>query len=89
KPEAFTLDFDYAGLGIDYLKPMPRLTGITGTARLTPQNNRFAVASGQAGGVQLSNGDVLLDGLNKKDQSADISFIAAGGVREVLRLVDS
>lgn len=89
KPEAFTLDFDYAGLGIDYLKPMPRLTGVTGTARLTPQNIRFAVASGQAGGLQLSNGDVLLDGLNKKDQAADISFMAAGGVREVLRLVDS
>ncbi len=89
KPDAFTLDFDYAGLSIDYLKPMPRLTGVTGTARLTPQNIRFAVASGQAGGLQLSNGDVLLDGLHVKDQSADISFIANGGVRDVLRLVDS
>jgi hypothetical protein len=89
KPTAFTLDFDYAGLGIDYLKPMPRLTGVTGTARLTPQAIRFAVASGQAGGLQLSEGDVLLDGLNQKDQFADIAFLASGGVRDVLRLVDS
>lgn len=89
KPDAFTLDFDYAGLGIDYLKPMPRLTGVKGTARLTPHTIRFAVAAGQAGGLQLSEGDVLLSGLHEKDQFADISFLAAGNVRDVLRLVDS
>ncbi len=89
KADAFTLDFDYAGLGIDYLKPMPRLTNATGTARLTPHTIRFAVASGQAGGLQLTDGDVLLSGLHEKDQFADISFLASGGVRDVLRLVDS
>jgi hypothetical protein len=86
--DAFTLDFEVAGASIDYLRPMPRLTGVNATARLNTRLLDMTVRSGTAAGVTLSNGRVVVTGLHERDQVAEVRFDASGAVPAILGLVD-
>lgn len=86
--EALRLDFSLAGVTLNYLRPMPKLTDISGTARLTAKRIDLFLPTGRVGDVAVTEGAVGVDGLDQRDQIATISFTAAGSSTDILKLLD-
>jgi len=86
--EALRLDFSLAGVTLNYLRPMPKLTDITGTARLTSKRIDLVLPTGRVGDVLMTDGAVGVDGLDARDQIATITFTATGSGADVLKLLD-
>jgi hypothetical protein len=73
---------------VDYLSPMPAATGVSGKADIDAAAMRIHVESGQAGGVTLGQGEVVINGLSAVDQDIAIDVGVSGGIADVLRLLD-
>ncbi len=83
------LEFSVTGTDVNYLRPMPALTGVSGRAVLGATRIDMDVGAGVAGGVNLTGGRVSVTGFNERRQPARIAFDAHGQVATILRLIDS
>ncbi|MGF1640584.1 MAG: AsmA-like C-terminal domain-containing protein [Rhodospirillales bacterium] len=77
-----------AGLAIDYLPPMPKVRGASGRATLDLERLAVTIAGGEAVGVVVREGTVVLSDLGRPVPRADIDLNVAGPVRDVLALLD-
>jgi uncharacterized protein YhdP len=86
--DAVRLAFRFEGLGVDYFPPLTRLTEAKGAAVLDADEFNLTVASGRVGSLQASAGKLRVDGLQARDQFADIAITAAGANKDLLGLID-
>jgi len=74
---------------VDYLKPMPKATHVSGTATFTPTTFTIDVEEGQVPGLELQTGKLVFIGLDKPDQDLDLDLTIHGDVPSALKLIDS
>lgn len=77
----------FAGVTIDYLSPMPPITGAAATATFSDTRFDFAVQSGAIGKLQLEEGAVNISGIGGKRETLAVSAFIRGPVRPALDLV--
>jgi hypothetical protein len=80
--------FSYDGLEAHYLRPLPPITGISGSAQFSPETLSFSATGGQIGDMQVSDGLVGITGLQDEDQVITIETSAAGPVDQIMALLD-
>ncbi len=87
--DAFTMDFDFDGLDVQYFAPMPKVTGARGSARLNLERLAMAISEAQTAGLALSEGKVQVSGYEKGGKErATVEFTATGPANEALALLD-
>ena len=82
-------DVRYSGITVNYLNPMPKVTGVAGRLNLTLERVEITPTTGAIGTLALQEGRIAITGLNEPDQVADIALTVKGPVREVMQLIDS
>jgi len=80
--------FDVVDLTVDYLPPMPKIRKASGTATLDLEKLAVSITGGEAVGVTLRKGKVVLSDLDQPVERADIELQLEGPVRNVLELLD-
>ena len=79
---------DYTNLDVHYLRPMPPVTNVDGTASFTDERFDLQIARGRLGDLTLPDGDIAITGLHEDDQAIDIAFGLQGELRQALQLLD-
>ena len=86
-------DLDGKGTIIDsnlnYLKGMPDIKNMYGTAYFTGDSIKIDVDKGVSNGVILTGGSVLLYDLDKYDNFADINLQTTSSITDALKLIDN
>jgi hypothetical protein len=77
------------GATVDYLPPMPPVTGINGHIRFDEKTMTITGESGRSEGLTLSSGRVVLTGLDQVDQFADIDLKIKGNLPDKLAYIDN
>ncbi len=77
------------GATVDYLPPMPPVTGINGSVRFDEKTMTIYADSGLSEGLTLSSGRVVLTGLDQIDQFADIDLKIEGNLPDKLAYIDN
>ena len=80
--------FEYEGLTVHYLKPMPPVTGVHGSAIFDGKTLRFKIADGKAGELAVKDVRVDLLGLAGGDPRIEIRGDGTGPLRAALELLD-
>ena len=83
------LQLRFAGLDVNYLSPMPRVRGVSGTGKMDATRLDLAVTDGGIGDLRVSEGKIAITGFEKKDQHAEIELVIRGPVQQAMQLVDS
>ena len=83
-----TGSIDYTDLDVHYLRPMPPVTDVDGTASFTAERFDLQIARGRLGDLTLPDGEIAITGLHEDDQSIDIAFGLQGELRRALQLLD-
>ncbi len=86
--DAVRLAFQFKGLSVDYFPPLARMTEAEGQAVLDADEFNLTVTSGRVGPLQASNGKLRVDGLQARDQFADIAITVDGANKDLLSLID-
>jgi len=79
---------DYTNLDVHYLRPMPPVTDVDGTASFTADRFDLQIAGGRLGDLTLPDGDIAITGFQEDDQYIDIAFGLQGELRQALQLLD-
>jgi hypothetical protein len=79
---------DYTNLDVHYLRPMPPVTNVDGTASFSAERFDLKIAGGRLGDLTLPDGDIAITGLAEDDQYIDIAFGLQGELRQALQLLD-
>jgi len=87
--EAVLFTFDFDNVVARYLKPMPKITQGKGQARIDLHEFQLDLANGRAGKLAVSEGKLVIDGLNVRDQTADIQLLITGTVPAGLEILDT
>lgn len=82
-----TIDLD--GLTVDYLSPLPPLTGASGHVTFDADTMDVDIMSGRADKLVLRHGKVRFTGLSDADQFADVTVTVDATVTDMLRFIDS
>ncbi|MBT4006204.1 MAG: hypothetical protein HOM66_03925 [Rhodospirillales bacterium] len=80
--------FDFSDMAVHFLRPLPPLTHLSGTAHLTKQGLDFKVAGGRLGVLQLGVSRVKINGLDQVDQDIDVNAVAHGPLADALKFLD-
>ncbi|WP_119418983.1 YhdP family protein [Desertibaculum subflavum] len=86
--DAVNLEWRVEGAEVRYFKPLPTVTAVGGTARMSAQRLDIAISEGRVGELTASQGTVVITGLDHKDQFADITITVAGPTARALELLD-
>jgi hypothetical protein len=84
-----SLQMKFSGIDVNYLAPMPRVRGVSGTGTMDATRLDLAITSGGIDNLRISESAIAVTDFDKKDQNADIEVVVRGPVREVMQLVDS
>ena len=79
--------FSYGGLAVHYLRPLPPITGLAGTAELSPTRLTFAASGGESGSLKVDDVNVVVSGLDTDDHRAQVAARLHGPVRAALALL--
>ena len=74
---------------LNYLKGMPDIKNMYGTAYFTENSIKIDVDKGVSNGVVLTGGSVLLYDLDKYDNFADINLQITSSITDALKLIDN
>jgi hypothetical protein len=77
------------GVTVDYLPPMPKVANVTARAVFDETKFHIRGKTGRVFGLKLTDADILISDLHKKDQWADIALTVEGPAQDALRLIDS
>lgn len=80
--------FGFNGLAVHFLKPLPAVTGIEGSATVGKGEMVFEAATGRLQGLRVDEAKVRLHGLDKKDQFLDAEVVTRGPLPAALALLD-
>lgn len=73
---------------VDYLAPLPPVTGASGRATFDADTMDVEVLGGRAGALAVRDGKVRLTGLSDVDQYADVTLTVDSKVADTLRFID-
>ncbi|MDO8608748.1 MAG: AsmA-like C-terminal domain-containing protein [Phaeospirillum sp.] len=77
------------GVTVDYLHPMPPARNTAAICTFDANAFRISLTAGEVYGLKLKEGVIVLSGLDKEDQFADIELVIAGPATDALRLIDN
>lgn len=77
------------GITVNYLRPMPVIKNAAAVATFNASDFRITVKAGEVYGLKLLDGTIVLSGLDKADQFADIDVVVGGPVPDALKLIDN
>lgn len=77
-----------SGVTVDYLPPMPKAMNVAGDIIFDAQQMKISLSQGKVQDLTLDQGEVLLSGLDQKDQFADIQLTIGGTVPAKLAFID-
>ncbi len=80
--------FAYQDLAINFLRPMPPVTGVAGTADFVGSTLTFKPTGGRLEEVEVESADVKILGLDRDDQDMTMTLSLAGPLQSVLALLD-
>lgn len=80
--------FDYSGISLHFLRPLPPVTDVAGHAKLSPASITFQTTAGHLGALKVQEGHFRVDGLDKKDQSMEIEAVASGPIADAVALLN-
>ncbi len=80
--------FDFSGLDIHYLRPMPPVTQVEGRAILSPTAIEFVTTGGRLGELQVTEGKFRTFDLHSDIELLDLELVASGPITEVVRLLE-
>ena len=78
----------YSNIAVHYLRPVPPVTGISGTAVYDKKSMTLSVAGGQSGELQVSSSEVKITDLDTDREKIAIAFNATGSLRSTLELLN-
>jgi hypothetical protein len=78
----------YSDLDVHYLRPMPPVEDVHGTATFTADDFVLEVAGGRLGDLRVPRADIAIDGMLADDQVIDIDFGLTGPLRQALTVLD-
>jgi len=82
--------FDFEDLTIHYLRPMPPITGLSGSAEVGPNALTFRTETGgKLSGLTLEKGTVVISRLDQAVPWLQIDSPVSGSVPDFLRVLDS
>lgn len=74
-------------LTVDYLPPMPPVHNAAGTVTADLTSLRADIDAGDAAGMRVGDGFVVISDLDRKDQWIDMDLIIAGPVRSAMTVI--
>jgi len=74
----------YSGLEVHYLRPLPPVTDVSGTARFDARTFRFNVTKGRLGAVTVPGARLEVTGLHLRDQFLSIDLETEGPLAATL-----
>ncbi|TAN60627.1 MAG: DUF3971 domain-containing protein [Magnetospirillum sp.] len=77
------------GVTVDYLHPMPPAKNTAAVCTFDTNSFRISLKAGEVYGLKLKEGTIVLSGLDKEDQFADIELVINGPATDALRLIDN
>lgn len=80
---------DVQRLTVDYLSPMPPVHNAAGTVTADLTSLRIDIDAGDAAGLRVGDGFVLISDLDRKDQWIDIDLLIAGPVRSAMTVISA
>ena len=86
--ESINGEMDLDGVTVDYLAPMPKVTGISGQATFDKTRFDIFVLSGETFGLRIREGSIFFTGLDQYDQFADIQLLIDGPVQDAMKLIE-
>ncbi len=78
----------YRDLEIHYLRPMPPVSAVSGTAAFDPHGLTFTVRGGRRGELSVRSGSVEIFDLDRAKEAIRIALDVAGPLRASLELLD-
>ncbi len=79
---------DFEAVTVHYLDPLPVATGAEGFATFDRKHFDIQVEKGELAGVEVLPTTVILSALDTDDEQAFITLNAAGGLKEILTVLD-
>ena len=80
---------DAQKLRVDYLPPMPAVRNVAGRVTADLTSLRVDIDSGDASGLTVGDGFVLISDLDQPDQRIDIDLMISGPVRSAMTIIAS
>ena len=79
----------YRDLDVHYLRPMPPVRRVSGSATFDMTGMRFKVQGGRRGEIEVGAADVSIEGFDRpQPEVMEIKFPAEGPLRETLKLLN-
>jgi uncharacterized protein YhdP len=85
--ESLSGGYQFRGLDVYYLRPMPPVSGVSGSARFDRDLMTFEVAGGRLGEIAVPEGRIAID-FAPEDETIDLDLVAEGPLRSALELLD-
>lgn len=87
--ERFDGRMRYRDLDVHYLRPMPPVRAVSGSATFDKSALRFAIAGGRSGAIEIGESEAVIEGFDRPGiETMAIDFPAAGPLRDVLTLLN-
>jgi hypothetical protein len=79
----------YSGVTLRYHDQLPPLVEAAGTVTMLPTRFDFDVRAGRIGGLDVSDGEIHITGVDQPDQDVETRFVARGRLDRLLQILDS
>lgn len=79
---------EFSGATVDYFNPLPKATGVDGSATFTKDTFTIHTDGGAVEDVKLGKGEIVIGGLSAIDQDIDISIDTSGPSQTALKIID-
>lgn len=79
--------FDFSGVTVHFLRPLPPVVGAAGHATLSPTAITFHATAGHLGALRVKDGTFRAYGLETHTQLMDIETVVTGPVADVIKLL--
>ncbi len=79
---------DYADISVHFLRPLPPVTGISGTADFDDDRLSFHPLGGSLGQIEIKEASIEITGFKPENEVIAIEIAAVGPLRKTLELLD-
>ncbi len=79
---------DYADIAVHFLRPMPPVTGISGSADFDDDRITFRPNGGRLGELEIKEASIEITGLKPANEIMTIDIAAVGPLQDTLKLLD-
>jgi hypothetical protein len=86
--DALSGTMQFKKVAVHFLRPLPPVRGIDGSARFDRARMLFHPAGGQLAGVSVKGGNILIYDLDRPDERIAIDLPLEGPMRDVLTVLD-